>query len=85
MYNYPNPFKSSTVINYSIPIEGSVSIEVLGQTGQILRKVDAGYQPAGNHSFNLDADNLKPGMYFYKLNVTGSSIYTQTKQMIISN
>jgi hypothetical protein len=85
MYNYPNPFAGSTVINYGIPVEGYVNIEILGQTGQILSNIDAGYQSAGNHSINLEADNLKPGMYFYKLTVSGTSTYTQTKQMIISN
>jgi hypothetical protein len=85
MFNYPNPFVGSTIINYGIPVEGNVSIEILGQTGQILRNVKIGYQSAGNHSLNLEANNLKPGMYFYKLTVTGTSTFTQTKQMIISN
>jgi hypothetical protein len=85
LYNYPNPFIGSTVINYGISVEGNVRIDILGQTGQMLKTVDAGYQTAGNHSINFDASDIKPGMYFYKLTVTGNSTFTETKQMIISN
>jgi len=85
LFNFPNPFIGSTVINYGIPAEGNVKIEILSQTGQLLKSIDAGYQATGNHTFNLNANDLKPGMYFYKLSVTGTSTFSQTKQMIISN
>jgi len=85
LYNYPNPFVGSTVINYGIPVDGNVRLEILGQTGQMLISVNEGYQTAGNHSINFYAEDLKPGMYFYKLTVAGTSTFSQTKQMIISN
>lgn len=85
LVNYPNPFVGATVINYGIPVEGNVRLEILSQTGQVLRVVNAGYKTAGNHSIDLVAKDLKPGMYFYRLSVTGTSSFSQTKQMIISN
>lgn len=85
LINFPNPFVGSTVINYGIPVEGNVRLEILAQSGMILKVVNAGYQVAGNHSIDLEANDLKPGMYFYRLSVTGSSTFSQTKQMIISN
>ena len=85
LFNYPNPFVGSTVINYGIPVQGNVRVEIFALTGQILKKVNAGYQTAGNHTINLEANDMKPGIYFYKLSVTGTSTFSQTKQMIISN
>jgi hypothetical protein len=85
LYNFPNPFVGSTVINYGIPVEGNVRLEIIGQTGQMLKSIKVGQQTAGNHSINFDASDLQPGMYFYKLTVTGNSTFSETKQMIISN
>lgn len=85
LYNYPNPFVGSTVINYGISVDGNVRIDILGQTSQIVKTVNVGYKASGNYSINFDANDLKPGMYFYKLTVTGTSTFTETKQMIISN
>jgi Carboxypeptidase regulatory-like domain/Secretion system C-terminal sorting domain len=83
--NYPNPFVGTTVITYGIPVEGSVRLEIFALTGQKIKTINAGYQTAGNHSIDLEANDMKPGMYFYKLSVTGTSTFSQTKQMIISN
>jgi len=83
--NFPNPFIGSTVINYGIPVEGNVSLEIFGQTGQLIKTVNVGQQTAGNHSYNFDGSEMKTGMYFYKLTVSGATTFTQTKQMIISN
>jgi flagellar hook assembly protein FlgD len=85
LYNSPNPFIGSTIIKYGIPVEGNVRLEILGQTGQLINTVNVGSQTAGNHSINFDAKDLKPGMYFYRLTITGTSTFTETKQMIISN
>lgn len=85
LFNYPNPFVGSTVINYGIPVEGNVRLEILAQSGQILKIFNAGYQTTGNYSIDFEANDLKPGMYFYKISVTGTSTFSQTKQMIISN
>jgi hypothetical protein len=83
--NYPNPFVGSTAISYGIAAEGNVRLEILSQTGQTLKVLNIGYQTAGNHSYSLEANDLKPGIYFYRLSVTGASTFIQTKQMIISN
>lgn len=85
LFNFPNPFVGTTVINYGIPAEGNVKIEIFAQTGQTIKTVDAGFQTAGNHTYNLQAYDLKPGLYFYKLSLIGTSTFSQTKQMIISN
>lgn len=84
LFNYPNPFVGKTVINYGIPAEGNVQVQIFALSGQIIKMVNAGYQSAGNHTIDLDASDLKAGMYFYKLSVTGASTFSQTKQMIIS-
>jgi hypothetical protein len=83
--NFPNPFIGSTVFNYGIPVEGTVRLEIFSQTGQMVKTINIGPQTAGNHSVNFNGSDMKSGMYFYKLTVSGTSTFTQTKQMIISN
>jgi len=81
--NYPNPFNPSTIINYSIPNEGFVSIklfDVLGEEAAVLLNSN---QSAGNHSIVFDAasKNLSSGTYIYTVNYNGNNI---SKKMVLT-
>ncbi|HLX12651.1 MAG TPA: T9SS type A sorting domain-containing protein [Bacteroidota bacterium] len=76
--NYPNPFNPSTVIGYSIPIAGHVSLKVYNALGQeIATLVDAERQ-AGYQSVQWNAANYASGIYFYR--ITAGS-FTDMKKM----
>ena len=79
--NYPNPFNRSTEISYELGQAQDVSIEVTDMTGRSVLLIDQGRMPAGTHTFNVDAQNLESGIYFYTLK---AGQFEETKRMIVS-
>jgi len=65
--NYPNPFNSSTVISYSIPREGKVTLELYNALGELITTIINDFFDAGMHIVSLSSDNLPSGVYLYKL------------------
>jgi hypothetical protein len=50
LQNSPNPFRYSTNITYNLAKPGRVSIKIYNTTGQLIRVLHDGFQPAGGHS-----------------------------------
>jgi hypothetical protein len=80
---FPNPFNESTVINYSIPEQGDISLKIYDMNGHLIKVLHDGMQPAGNYSVTWnglgDAGNqISAGMYFVKLN---SNSFNQTMKL----
>lgn len=78
--NYPNPFNAITVIKYSIPKEGNVSIKVYDITGKELSTLINKVQRAGEYSLRFDGNSYSTGVYFYRM-VTND--FTQTKKFVL--
>ena len=78
--NYPNPFNPSTTINYQLPVNGYVTLQLFDVLGNKVKTLVNKNQIKGRHSVNLNADNLSSGIYFYQLRVDKFSI---TKKLII--
>jgi photosystem II stability/assembly factor-like uncharacterized protein len=78
--NFPNPFNPNTVIRYSIPEQGHVSLAVFDLLGrEVVRLVD-GVMPRGDYSVTLDGSTLSSGVYCYRL-ITGQ--HSLAKSMIL--
>jgi len=77
---YPNPFNSSTVINYSIPLASFETLKVYNVLGNEITSILSKKKPMGNHNVDFDASGFPSGIYFYKLQ---TSKFTQTKKMIL--
>ena len=83
--NYPNPFNPETKIDYSIPADGNVTLEIFNIKGQrILTLVDK-IESEGKHSViwngkDQSGANCSSGVYFYRL-TNGSKI--ETRKMIM--
>ncbi|NOY95626.1 MAG: T9SS type A sorting domain-containing protein [Chlorobi bacterium] len=66
--NYPNPFSSSTNIEYTLPKAANVKIEVFDITGQKIKILLINkYEKEGLHSVRFNAANLPKGIYFCKM------------------
>ncbi len=84
--NYPNPFNSYTIINFSIPKAGNVTMAVYNIMGQKIRTLLKNKLHAGNHFVRWDGRNddgnvVPPGIYFYRLE---SGNYIETEKMILT-
>ncbi|MCX6251582.1 MAG: T9SS type A sorting domain-containing protein [Bacteroidetes bacterium] len=61
--NHPNPFNSYTMINYSLPFEGKVTLEICNLLGKTVKILVNELQTKGDHSLKFDAGSLSPGVY----------------------
>jgi photosystem II stability/assembly factor-like uncharacterized protein len=78
--NYPNPFNPSTIINYSIPKSGLVSIKIYDLLGKEIKTLVSEEKSAGNYSVQFNGSNLSSGIYFYRMQ---SGNHMQTKKLIL--
>ncbi|MEJ2196065.1 MAG: T9SS type A sorting domain-containing protein [Ignavibacteriaceae bacterium] len=65
--NFPNPFNPNTLIKYSIPGDGFVSLNVYNLLGEIVATLVNGTQEAGRYEIHFDASDLSSGIYLYNL------------------
>ena len=72
--NYPNPFKNSTTVEYTLPVQGKVTIQVYNSLGQLVKSLVDASQNAGDYSIRMDANNLMPGIYIAKLRLTNTGV-----------
>lgn len=79
--NYPNPFNPSTTINYAVPVQSKVRLEVFDLVGRKVAELVNGLKSAGIYSINFDASQLASGLYIYQLQV-GSSVLTKKMTLI---
>lgn len=71
--NYPNPFNGHTSIMYSLPRPGNVKIFIYNLKGQLVNTLVNDDKPDGYHSAEWIAENIRSGIYFYKLSVEGNN------------
>ncbi|MCB2230819.1 T9SS type A sorting domain-containing protein [bacterium] len=76
--NYPNPFNPSTVIEFSLPTAGRVSLSVYNILGQEVSRLVDRRMEAGIHQVTFDASDRPSGVYFYRLSHPDGSV---TKKM----
>jgi hypothetical protein len=65
--NYPNPFNPSTVIEFALPRESRVTLEVYNLLGQRVQTLVDDVRPAGYHTVRFNATGLSSGIYFYRM------------------
>lgn len=66
--SYPNPFNPSTTIQYRLPEQVAVHLEVFNMVGQKVNTLVQGeQQEAGIHKIRFNASSLSSGIYFVRL------------------
>jgi hypothetical protein len=65
--NYPNPFNARTTIEYLLPNDADVTLEIFDVLGRRIETLVDGNQSSGAHSIVWNADNVASGLYFYRL------------------
>ena len=78
--NYPNPFNPETVINYDLPEDGQVTIEVFNILGQKVKTLLNGKEDKGRNKQVIwngkdsKGSNVASGIYFYRISTKEKSI-----------
>jgi hypothetical protein len=85
--NYPNPFNPSTRIDYQLPFDSKVMVEIYTITGERIASLINQEQKAGYYTLELNAGKmgLSSGVYIYRMiaqNKTDAS-FSQVKKMLM--
>ena len=75
--NYPNPFSDNTTISYLLVEPSFIKLDIFNITGELIRTLFSGKQPAGNYTLKWDGRNscgaiVPPGIYIYRLHSNSS-------------
>lgn len=74
LVNYPNPFNPTTVITYSLPEAGMVSLKVYNTLGQVVADLVNENKSVGIHKVSFNARNLTSGIYICQIQVNKFSM-----------
>lgn len=72
--NYPNPFNSSTTIEFTVGVQKNVRIDVYDVMGRKVQTLVNGIYPQGTHPAHFNAQALASGIYIYQM-VTRNRTY----------
>lgn len=78
--NYPNPFNPNTTIQFSVPEQSFVKLEIFNSLGEKISTLVSEELNAGNYKYEWNAENLSSGIYYYKL--MGDN-FTQTRKLVL--
>jgi hypothetical protein len=84
--SYPNPFSSETKIEFVLPKEAHVSLEVYDVTGRIVKTLVEKKMGIGYYLVKWDANDVPSGIYFCKIRAhtaPGTEAYTETRKLIL--
>ena len=89
--NYPNPFNPSTIIEYALPVQARVSVQIFNILGQevitLVNNVDleAGYQSVKWNGVNNAGSKVSTGIYIYRMEAKGvnGKNFINTKKMML--
>ena len=83
--NFPNPFNPMTTIEYDLPKNAMVDINVYDIRGRFVKNILKSFQTSGHKSIQWNATNyhdesVSGGMYLY---IIQAGNFRQTKKMIL--
>ena len=74
---YPNPFTTTTTINYELYATSHVSIKIFDVTGRELHQLVNTTQDAANYTEYWDASAFEKGIYIVELHINNSKVATE--------
>ena len=78
--NYPNPFSSSTTIEFDLPSNGHVRLQVFDVLGREVATVIDDQLSAGRHRVEWQSGDASNGLYLYRLSAGGA---VETRSMML--
>jgi len=71
--NYPNPFKSTTTITFSLSIKKRVRVDIYNISGQRIASPLDTVLPEGTHNVLFDGNEFSCGIYFFRISTNTST------------
>lgn len=89
--NYPNPFNPATMIRFSVPKEGLVTLRIFDLLGRVVATLVEETMRQGDHQVQwngtgVNGSRLGSGVYLYQLEiraVQGADVYHASRKMIL--
>jgi hypothetical protein len=78
--NFPNPFNSTTTIQFSIPEQSFVKLEIFNSLGEKISKLVNEELRTGSYKYEWNAENLSSGIYYYSLTTNN---FSKTKKLVL--
>jgi hypothetical protein len=86
--NYPNPFNPTTRMDYQLPFDSKVTLELCGITGEKIATLVNSELTAGNYTADVNASelNLASGIYIYRMSASNQSgqNFVQVKKLMLT-
>ena len=78
----PNPFRATTTIGYTVATTGAATIGVYDLSGRLVRRITAGVESSGSHSFTWDGTDdsgarVHTGVYFVRGRIGAQPVRAQ--------
>jgi len=85
--NHPNPFNPSTTIEYALPRNSFVRLDLFDLLGQHIQVLTNDSKQAGYHTVRFNAAGLPSGMYFYRIEARPTDgtqdVFVEAKKLLL--
>jgi hypothetical protein len=78
--NYPNPFNPITTIEFDLPNNSDVTLNIFNVLGEKVETLVSDRLTAGSYSYHFNASNLASGIYLYRLE---ASEFIEIRKMVL--
>jgi hypothetical protein len=78
--NFPNPFNSTTVLRYEVPVASDVELIVYDLLGREVARLVRERQAPGTYEVRFDAFALSSGFYLCQMKAAS---FVQTRRMLL--
>ncbi|MBK9331364.1 MAG: SBBP repeat-containing protein [Ignavibacteria bacterium] len=79
--NFPNPFNPITKIEYEMPEDAFLSINIVDSKGKLILAVLNEYKKSGKYSIDFVAKNLASGVYYCVMEA--NKLFIKSKKLIL--
>jgi hypothetical protein len=77
---YPNPFNSTTIISFNLPVQDEVKLHIFNVVGEKIKTLINEEMSPGFHKVSWNADDVSSGVYFYTIETKN---FLQTRKVIL--
>ena len=81
-FSATNPASEKSVLRFSLPVDGTVSLKIFDVAGRQVADLGSGYVTAGSHSMDWNVRGVARGLYFARLVIND---VVRTRQIVVSH